>query len=221
MSGSSPGSAPARRRRARSLRRAAALEVLQQCIGRVVVEQVSGEEEVHPGVRLERPQVEVVVKLTDDVDADHVAEWLDDPQVRMRTVDRLAAGHRAVRPRTRRRPRSCPHRQGRGRGTHALHRRRARRSTAAWPRLAQERFERLHSISSASNSVLAVPSTITNRSAVALCELPVGTGRPRVEAVFLALDPVALPAHSRRRRRRPGSRAGSCGRASAPRRRRD
>ena len=63
------------------------LEILQQRIGSVVVEQVGGEQEVDAAVGLERPQVQVVVQLADDVDADHVAERLDDPQVRVRAVD--------------------------------------------------------------------------------------------------------------------------------------
>ena len=46
-----------------------------------------GEQEVDAAVRLERPQVQVVVKLADDVDADHVAERLDDPQVGVRALD--------------------------------------------------------------------------------------------------------------------------------------
>ena len=66
------------------------LEILEQRIGGVVVEQVRGEQEVHAALRLERPQVQVVVKLADDVDPDHVAERLDNPQVGVRAVDDAA-----------------------------------------------------------------------------------------------------------------------------------
>ena len=62
------------------------LEILQQRVGGVVVEQVRAEQEVDAAVGLERTQVEVVMELADDVDPDHVAERLDDPQVGMRAL---------------------------------------------------------------------------------------------------------------------------------------
>ena len=45
------------------------------------------EQEVDAAIGLERPQVKVVVELADDVDPDHVAERLDDPQVGVRALD--------------------------------------------------------------------------------------------------------------------------------------
>ena len=45
------------------------------------------EEEVDAALGLERPQVQVVVELADDVDPDHVAERLDDPQVGVGALD--------------------------------------------------------------------------------------------------------------------------------------
>ena len=45
------------------------------------------EQEVDPIVGLERAQVEIVVQLADHVDPDHVAERLDDAQVRVGSLD--------------------------------------------------------------------------------------------------------------------------------------
>ena len=63
------------------------LEILQQCVGRIVVEQVGREQEVDPIVGLERAQVEIVVQLADGVDPDHVSERLDHAQIGVGSVD--------------------------------------------------------------------------------------------------------------------------------------
>ena len=113
------------------------LEVLEQRVGRVLVQQVRPEQEVDAAVGLERPQVEVVVELADGVDPDHVAERLDDAQVGVRP---LHDAPRVAELRARERERgasSCRPRPGRGRERRARPRRRAPPRAAASPRAAR------------------------------------------------------------------------------------
>ncbi len=60
------------------------LEVLQQRVGRVRVHAVGVENQVDAAVGLERAHVEVVAQGADVVDADHLAERLEDVEVGMR-----------------------------------------------------------------------------------------------------------------------------------------
>ena len=171
------------------------LQILQQRIGSVVVEQVSGEQEVHAAVRLERPQVQVVVELADDVDADHVAERLDDPEVRVSAFDDASRRRRAGRPRTRTRPRLAD-------AGWAVEEERV--CVAVGERggeqplrlgLLRNRCEGLHG--SPRRAALACPSRRRPRSGPGTRSASSGSPRrPAVEAVVLALDPVALAAHA-------------------------
>jgi hypothetical protein len=60
------------------------LEVLQQRVGRVLVELLGAEHEVHAPLRLERAHVQIAPHLADGVDADHLAQRLQDVEVGMR-----------------------------------------------------------------------------------------------------------------------------------------
>ena len=59
------------------------LEILQERVGRVLVERVGAEDEVDAPVGLERPHVEVAPQLADVVDADLLAERLENVEVGM------------------------------------------------------------------------------------------------------------------------------------------
>ena len=59
------------------------LEILQQRVGRLVVQRVRGDEEVHAAVGLERPHVEVAPEPSHFVDANLVAERLEEVEVGM------------------------------------------------------------------------------------------------------------------------------------------
>ena len=179
------------------------LQILQQRIGSVVVEQMGREQEVDPAIRLERPQVQVVVQLADDVDPDHVAERLDDPQIRVRAVDD-APGVAEPGARERERglglPDPCRPVEEERVGVTA---RRVPRSAAASPRSAQgrPRSGRHRSPRRARSASSPVPST-TDRArdtvGLALGELPIGARR-----------------HARGSRR-PRARSGRARRPSAP-----
>src|SRR5439155_11573681 len=57
------------------------LEILEQGVGRVLVQQVRPEDEVDAALRLERTHVQVTPELADRVDADLVAERLQHVEV--------------------------------------------------------------------------------------------------------------------------------------------
>ena len=62
------------------------LEILEQRVGRLIVQRVRPEDEIDAPVCLERPHVQVVVQLADRVDPDLVAEGLEHVQIRMRAA---------------------------------------------------------------------------------------------------------------------------------------
>ncbi len=60
------------------------LEILQQCVGGVLVHGVRAEDDVDAARRLERAHVQVAAQLADVVDADLVAERLEHVEIRVR-----------------------------------------------------------------------------------------------------------------------------------------
>ena len=157
---------------------------------------MSGEQEVHPAVRLERPQVQVVVQLADDVDADHVAERLDDPQIRVRAVDDAP---RVAEPGARERERrlGLPH-AGRAVEEEGVRVPAGERGGQQPLGLGLLRKCRRRAPIDLLGEQLGARGSVDDHEPVrlALCELPVSAGCAGVEVVFLALDPVALAAHA-------------------------
>ena len=81
------------------------LEVLEQRIGGVLVHAIRVEDHVDPPIGLERPHVQVVAERANVVDADHLAERLEQVQVRMRAgLDTARVSQQRRRERERRRP---------------------------------------------------------------------------------------------------------------------
>ena len=95
------------------------LEVLQQRVGRVVVQQVCVGDHVDAPVGLVRAHVQVAVERADLVDPDHLAERLEREEVGMRPGLDAALVAEQGGGEARARPRACRHPPGRGRGTRA------------------------------------------------------------------------------------------------------
>ena len=186
------------------------------------------EQEVDAALGLERPQVEVVVELADDVDADHVAERLDDPQIGMRAIDD-PAGVAELRTRERERRLGLPDAGG------AVEEKRVRvpilergGQAGASPPAAPEcsRTDRRSPRRSGSGrgdqrrQLVRLARAVEHEVPVGLArsELAVGGRGPRVEAVVLALDPVALATHPGHGVVGPDLEQDRADRASAPRR---
>ena len=136
------------------------LEILQQRVGRLVVQQVRAEDEVDAALRLERAHVQVAPHLADGVDPDLVAERLEHVQVGVRApLDARVAAEQLRRERERRRPLADP-----GRPVEEVRVRRAlgerRRAAGASPRPAQERCRSSSSTSSAISRGGRVPSIV-------------------------------------------------------------
>src|SRR5439155_3075179 len=62
------------------------LEVLQERVGSVFVHRLGGEEKVDAPIGLERPHVQVASELANVVDANLVADRLDQIEIRVRTT---------------------------------------------------------------------------------------------------------------------------------------